>query len=89
MADRTDGGAAFPTTLWEERAGVQYGTPHPGMSLRDWFAGQALAGILAFPHEDHPVTGGGMSAVAAHYADIAYAYADAMIAAQKGGPESG
>ena len=36
-----DGGPAFPAML----PGGNYCTP--GMSLRDWFAGQALAGLLA------------------------------------------
>lgn len=46
-----DGGPAFPTPV-DERAG---GPSHPiaptahqahGMALRDWFAGQALAGLV-------------------------------------------
>ena len=50
------------------------------MSLRDWFAGQALAGILGggfgdtIPHDD--VNGGGDAAF------FAYQYADAMLAAR-------
>jgi hypothetical protein len=52
----------------------------PGMTLRDWFAGQALAGMLAggfadtIPHDD---VGGGEDA-----AFFAYQYADAMLAAR-------
>lgn len=39
--DKDDGGAAFPTRPDD------FGAPDiPGMSLRDWFAGQALAGVL-------------------------------------------
>ena len=43
---KSDGGPAFPET------GESFGNPKrykqiPGMSLRDWFAGQALAGRLA------------------------------------------
>jgi hypothetical protein len=38
-----DGGMAFPTLFPEEH----YGTGYRGMTLRDYFAGQALAGILA------------------------------------------
>lgn len=51
-------------------------------TLRDKFAGQALAGILAggfagtIPHDD--VNGGGDAAF------FAYQYADAMLAARKG-----
>lgn len=35
MSDKNDGGQAFPN-----------GDAVPGMTLRDWFAGQALAGIM-------------------------------------------
>lgn len=43
----TNGGPAFPIhhATWEN--GRQITSPHEGMSLRDWFAGQALAGLLA------------------------------------------
>ncbi len=68
-----DGGPAFPR-------GHESGSD--GMTLRDWFAGQALAGILAgrfgdtIPHDD---VGGGRDA-----AFFAYLYADARLAARKG-----
>jgi hypothetical protein len=39
-----DGGPAFPTQDWQA-----VGNTHPGMTLRDWFAGQALAGFAANP----------------------------------------
>jgi hypothetical protein len=48
------------------------------MSLRDWFAGQALAGMLA-----KPVNRTGMDAVASD----AYNYADAMLA-ERAKPEA-
>lgn len=53
----------------------------PGMTLRDWFAGQALAGWLASPIEgpDFPTIDGH----AKHAAESCYLYADAMIAARK------
>lgn len=38
MADRDDGGPAFPVLDMNDSE---------GMSLRDWLAGQALVGILA------------------------------------------
>lgn len=46
MADTIDdGGPAFPC-----EGGPASGLhPNSGMSLRDWFAGQALAGIMANP----------------------------------------
>jgi len=46
---------------------------HSGMSLRDWFAGQALAGLAASPM-DMPAEAYGMTA---------YFIADAMLAARK------
>lgn len=42
----------------------------PGMSLRDWFAGQALAGLLAHASGDDPHKAPG----------YAYALADKMLA---------
>lgn len=48
----------------------------PFHSLRDWFAGQALAGLLASgPHDCEPPD----------YAHDAYVLADAMLAAREGG----
>ena len=52
--------------------------PQPGMSLRDWLAGQALAGWLASygPEALHPCEVGGEKPVA----EFSYQIADAMIA---------
>jgi hypothetical protein len=57
----SDGGSAFPAML----PGGNYCTP--GMSLRDWFAGQALQGLLA---------GGGSCHDSAH---DAYLVADMLL----------
>ena len=69
MTEHYDGGPAFG-----------HGSPehggHPGMSLRDWFAGQALAGI-AGPH------GEGFSLQESDAANWAYEYADAMLKARQ------
>lgn len=44
MSEKTNGGPAFPTMqVGYDGAGAIDG----GMTLRDWFAGQALAGILS------------------------------------------
>jgi len=43
MADRDEGGSAFPTTLQRNGNGDVLQYAEPGMTLRDWFAGQALA----------------------------------------------
>ena len=61
--DGTDGGPAFP------QDSDQYGPQ--GMSLRDWFAGQALANPYSRHDTDHHKV-----------AIYAYAVADAMLAAR-------
>lgn len=47
MSER-DGGPAFPAPSEDDdRTGEPYVVGFPGLSMRDWFAGQALAGALA------------------------------------------
>ena len=83
MSERNDGGLAFPH---DERAGDgTHWHSHLGMSLRDYFAGQALAGmgtwwpntplgqILHEPQDIQRVR-----------AEYAYAQADAMLEARDG-----
>ena len=55
---QNDGGAAFPheAVKWNSDAGIYVKdceNYYPGMSLRDWFAGQALQGLLASGHFTH------------------------------------
>jgi hypothetical protein len=66
-----DGGPAYPSDNFGQDA-------QRGMSLRDWFAGMALQGMLASEWEDSPTHGG----------EWAYKYADAMIAARKPAEQS-
>lgn len=56
-----------------------------GMSLRDWFAGQAMAAIIAKAPNERVARE--MSAMVAEIACGAYDYADAMLAerSRKGG----
>lgn len=63
---KNTGGPAFPTT---NPLGV-YGDPNVGMSLRDWFAGMAMQGLVSSPR----------SIPRATMAEHAYLMADAMIA---------
>ena len=79
-----DGGPAFPVTMQNDSDGFildWYGQMMPpgtrrqwnGLSIRDYFAGQALAGIIAAHTGDAPLPDG------LHAVNDAYEYADAMI----------
>jgi hypothetical protein len=75
-----DGGPAFPVTRYEPDWGCDI-TRSAGMSLRDWFAGQALAGLST---DDMWTDYCGDRF--AYLADTSYRMADAMLAARtKGG----
>ena len=63
-----DGGPAFAYGNHEQGG-------YSGMSLRDWFAGQALVGIVANPGNNDGQGG-------AAFAGAAYMMADAMIEAR-------
>ena len=68
-----DGGPAFPH---DERDANGQSRQHFGMSLRDWFAGQALASMtVATDYSKGPCNQA--------MADRAYVIADAMISARK------
>ena len=72
-----DGGLAFPAVIGPPS---EFAT---GMSLRDWFAGQALAGLMAHNFPDGGDFLHGLGPDAAAYQS--YRMADAMIAARKAG----
>ncbi len=79
MADRKidNGGHAFPVCFEGGQNSGKQPYFHEGMSLRDWFAGQALVGMMR-----------AMSPYSNDFersAREAYVQADAMIAARKGG----
>lgn len=76
MSKVNDGGPAFPTT-WDASHNAALQT-EDGMSLRDWFAGQALAGVVVQCAGDTVRKG----TIAGHMAARAYEIADAMIAAR-------
>ena len=73
-----DGGPAFPVAPTLNPDGTVWYHGKDGMSLRDWFAGMALQGLLA-----HIVGVESANGRASKYADRAYDYADAMLAARK------
>lgn len=73
MTELDDGGTAFPRTIqrWNDTF-----ESVDGMSLRDWFAGQALTGLLTR----------GPGVEMSSRCQQAYNYADAMIDFRKKGP---
>ena len=75
MTDRHDGGSAFPV---KGRGAFDLELVQAeGMSLRDWFAGQALAGLLRDNH-----TGCANFDRQDQLSRLAYQIADAMLAAR-------
>lgn len=70
-----DGGSAFPSEQHETCDGTWNQTFDPGMSLRDYFAGQALVGIISG-------WAGGDCTPYGHALD-AYDFADAMLRARE------
>lgn len=72
-----NGGPAFPRGSTLRPDGSIWTVSQEGMSLRDWFAGKALAAMINREDlDDYSPTG---------LAGDAYRYADAMIAAREGG----
>lgn len=71
------GGQAFPSTEYSDERPVGN---EPGMTLRDWLAGQAIAGTVVQPWGEQGLKW------EVELAERAYAIADAMLAARsKGG----
>jgi hypothetical protein len=81
MSKEQDGGPAFPDQGQRMEGDGKWNQQwSPGMSLRDWFAGQALIGIVADDiKQGLPADGLDIR----HVADAAYRYADAMLEARK------
>lgn len=70
MTEKNDGGPAFPVV---EVHPVHGSRIDMGMSLRDWFAGQALAGLIAQCNMPNEV-----------YSRMAYTLADTMLQQRQG-----
>lgn len=85
IIDSIDGGPAFPQPQGKDENGVPYSAREipgdSGMSLRDWFAGMALQGVIAKHPTRYSPTG---DPIDMEIALGAYDYADAMLAARKG-----
>lgn len=85
MEKKNDGGPAFPIYI-EKIVPGNYARAHPGMSLRDWFAGQALRGILAWDAEMNNRSRTDVSTEPQIIAASCYNIADAMLAEREKKP---
>lgn len=72
MSAPKDGGPAFPIQSHVLPNG-EVRSEHPGMALRDWFAGKALQGFASNPDPQC------CQATAAKMCDWAYDWADTMM----------
>ena len=73
-----DGGPAFPTENFIDHGpNALHDVYHPGMSLRDWFAGMALTGVMLKTTAEPQLL-----------ASLAYDLADAMLKVREKGGES-
>ncbi len=87
MSGKNDGGAAFPGTRTEYPQSPDLPirqVPYSGMTLRDWFAGQAdipwnaVAETLAIKGDVHPTVSG----ILEYRSQLKYIEADAMLKAR-------
>lgn len=90
MSDKkiNDGGPAFPCDVQVEDNNGSHYEEHYGLTMRDWFAGQALAGLLPkLPLIDQTGEFGIKVADKTAYnmdvAESCYGFADAMLAARE------
>lgn len=79
MTKIDDGGPAFPL----QGIGSAFAHGYAGMTLRDWFAGQAMAGWLAASPKVNGNNINGTKDNAEKLTEAAYIYADAMLEARK------
>lgn len=76
MTTKNTGGHAFPTQAWDYDVARARQYQEPGMSLRDWFAGQVMQGWVADSTRFD-------EAYIKRAAQFAYAMADAMLKARE------
>ena len=80
----SDNPSAFPTHDSTEDCDPRERILQGGMTLRDYFAGQALAGVIRTCAGDN-WKASGHSSIEAYFAFKSYTIANAMLSARKGG----
>lgn len=81
MTEKNTGGLAFPDPIAVAPSGDVYPSNHSGMTLRDYFAGHALIGLISV-NMSSPQSLDQAAHVPVRSAKWAYAVADAMIEAR-------
>ena len=84
MSTIKDGGPAFPvhSVSWKEKGEDCVAIGTHGMTLRDYFAAQVLAGLCVPGSEDGPITDWDFDLIA----PVAWKAADAMLKAREAKP---
>lgn len=78
MSKEQNGGPAFPSPMQDDRdCHARNESGYGGLSVRDWFAGQALAGLMANPHPQ------AISLTAEEKTGVAFTQADSVLKARK------
>ena len=80
MKTKPENPPAFPSPTDRTQSGEVNSWQEYGMSMRDWFAGMALQGILAQPLDSFCAFDPGLCAMSA------FEYADAMLTARQTKP---
>jgi hypothetical protein len=91
MSKINDGGPAFPQSDLSAYGMGPSETQNCGMTLRDWFAGQALAGLTSYADDPLRLQGDETVEEARQrfwrgLANVSYVIADAMLAAREAKP---
>lgn len=82
MSEIETGGPAFPCEQHETLDGSWNQTFDPGMTLRDWFAGQALHAIIGLAASPDFQSKSGSPMTELDFAESSYHFADAMLTAR-------
>ena len=88
--EMNDGGPAFPCGSYDPTTAAEQAPVVSGMSMRDWFAGQALQGVLSSEDRAHQLEDGetiedAKRRIQREFATWCYQMADAMIAESEEG----
>ena len=84
MTSIDDGGPAFPIDVDTHEEGLLGIRRRGGLSLRDWFAGWALEGMIASSTIINAGTASPSIVDKARWTAEAYEFADAMLVARRG-----